>query len=81
MSTGEHHEDSSDEMASGLPPLKWPKETFDGMVRNFKFPDSWDARYPDEGQTAADAPARYITLFWDFFLCRQFPIACNEVFS
>ncbi|KAF5795006.1 hypothetical protein HanRHA438_Chr08g0346071 [Helianthus annuus] len=69
MSTGEHLEDSSEEMSSGLPPLKWPKETFDGMVRNWKFPDSWDARYLEEGQTAADAPAGYITLFWDFFLC------------
>ncbi|MFS7965482.1 hypothetical protein Hanom_Chr09g00762821 [Helianthus anomalus] len=67
MSTGEHHEDSSEEMAAGLPPLKWSKETFSGLVRSFKFPDSWDARYPDEAQTAADAPAGYITLFWDFF--------------
>ncbi|MFS7997192.1 hypothetical protein Hanom_Chr12g01138801 [Helianthus anomalus] len=63
MSTGERHEDSSEEMFVNLPPLKWPRETFDSIVRNFKFPDSWDARYPDEGQTAVDAQARYITLY------------------
>ncbi|KAM0027969.1 hypothetical protein Hdeb2414_s0019g00546451 [Helianthus debilis subsp. tardiflorus] len=67
MSTGDHHKDSYDEMATGLPPLKWSKETFNGLVQNFKFPDSWDARYPDESQTSADAPTGYITLFWDFF--------------
>ncbi|MFS7947101.1 hypothetical protein Hanom_Chr06g00544141 [Helianthus anomalus] len=72
MSTGEHHEDSSEEMSVNLPPLKWPRETFDGMVRNFKFPDSWDARYPDEGQTAEDASAGYITLFGDFFSAGNF---------
>ncbi|MFS7919857.1 hypothetical protein Hanom_Chr03g00217571 [Helianthus anomalus] len=63
MSTRDHHEDSSEEMSSSLPPLKWSRETFDSMVRNFRFPDSWGARYPDEHQTAADAPAGYITLF------------------
>ncbi|KAJ0713979.1 hypothetical protein HanPI659440_Chr13g0484521 [Helianthus annuus] len=80
MSTGEHHEDSSEEMAAGLPPLKWPKETFDGMLRNFKFPDSWDARYPDEGQTAVDAPAGYITLFWDFFSAGNFRLPVKKFF-
>ncbi|KAM0041341.1 hypothetical protein Hdeb2414_s0011g00365221 [Helianthus debilis subsp. tardiflorus] len=37
------------------------------MVQNFRFPDSRAVRYPDGGQTAADAPAGYITLFWDYF--------------
>ncbi|KAF5812739.1 hypothetical protein HanRHA438_Chr03g0101291 [Helianthus annuus] len=67
MSTKEHLEDSSEEMSASLPPLKWSKEVFDGLVKNFKFPDSWGVRYPDDGQTAADAPATYITLFWDYF--------------
>ncbi|KAJ0718896.1 hypothetical protein HanLR1_Chr08g0275771 [Helianthus annuus] len=67
-------------MATGLPPLKWQKETFDGMVQNFKFPDSWDARYPDEGQTAADAPAGYITLFWDFFSTGNFRLPVTKFF-
>ncbi|MFS7921048.1 hypothetical protein Hanom_Chr03g00232031 [Helianthus anomalus] len=80
MSTGERHEDSSKEMFVNLPPLKWPRETFDSMVRNFKFPDSWDARYPDEGQTAVDAPAGYITLFWDFFSAGNFRLSVTKFF-
>ncbi|KAM0040299.1 hypothetical protein Hdeb2414_s0012g00392151 [Helianthus debilis subsp. tardiflorus] len=80
MSTGERHEESSEEMPAGLPPLKWPKEIFDSMVRNFKFPDSWGARYPDEGQTAADAPAGYITLFWDFFAAGNFRLPITKFF-
>ncbi|KAF5758633.1 hypothetical protein HanXRQr2_Chr16g0731431 [Helianthus annuus] len=80
MSTRDHHEDSSEEMAAGLPPLKWSKETFDGLVRNFKFPASWDARYPDEGQTAADAPTGYITLFWDFFSVGNFRFPATKFF-
>ncbi|MFS7889166.1 hypothetical protein Hanom_Chr00s000003g01603781 [Helianthus anomalus] len=67
-------------MSVGLPPLKWPRETFDSMVRNFKFPDSWGARYPDEGQTAADAPAGYITLFWDFFVAGNFRLPVTKFF-
>ncbi|KAM0043912.1 hypothetical protein Hdeb2414_s0010g00346991 [Helianthus debilis subsp. tardiflorus] len=80
MSTGERHEDSSEEMSVGLPPLKWPRETFDSMVQNFKFPDSWDARYPDQGQTAADAPVGYITLFWDFFATGNFRSPVTKFF-
>ncbi|MFS7953485.1 hypothetical protein Hanom_Chr07g00619221 [Helianthus anomalus] len=67
MSTKEQPEDSSEEMSASLPPLKWSKEIFDSLVKNFKFPDAWGVRYPEEGQTAADAPAGYITLFWDYF--------------
>ncbi|KAF5816299.1 hypothetical protein HanRHA438_Chr03g0144161 [Helianthus annuus] len=67
MSTKEHLEDSSEEMSVSLLPLKWSKEIFDGLVKNFKFPDGWGVRYPEEGQTVADAPTGYITLFWDYF--------------
>ncbi|MFS7906684.1 hypothetical protein Hanom_Chr01g00062141 [Helianthus anomalus] len=63
MSTGDHHEDSTEEMAAELPPLKWSRATFDGLIWNFRFLENWGARYPDEGQTAAGAPAGYITLF------------------
>ncbi|MFS8019858.1 hypothetical protein Hanom_Chr15g01408611 [Helianthus anomalus] len=45
MSTKEHLEDSSEEMSASLPPLKWSKEVFDCLVKNFKFPDSWGVRY------------------------------------
>ncbi|KAJ0735265.1 hypothetical protein HanPI659440_Chr11g0430171 [Helianthus annuus] len=67
MSTGENQESLAEEMSSELPPLKWPRGSFDGLMRNLKFPESWGALYPEEGQTAADAPSGYITLFWDFF--------------
>ncbi|KAF5757343.1 hypothetical protein HanRHA438_Chr17g0835791 [Helianthus annuus] len=67
MSTKEHLEDSSEEMFASLPPLKWSKDIFDGLVKNFKFLESWGVRYPEEGQTTAHAPAGYITLFWDYF--------------
>ncbi|KAJ0609197.1 hypothetical protein HanRHA438_Chr03g0138251 [Helianthus annuus] len=67
MSTGENQESLAEEMSSELPPLKWPRGSFDGLMRNLKLPESWGALYPEEGQTAADAPSGYITLFWDFF--------------
>ncbi|MFS7918945.1 hypothetical protein Hanom_Chr03g00207141 [Helianthus anomalus] len=51
MSTKEHLEDSSEEMIASLPSLQWSKVVFDGHVKNFKFPDSWGVRYPDDGQT------------------------------
>ncbi|MFS8019251.1 hypothetical protein Hanom_Chr15g01401591 [Helianthus anomalus] len=80
MSTGERHKDSSKEMYAGLPPLKWSKETFNGLVQNFKFPDSWGVRCPDDGQTAADAPAGYITLFWDYFTKGNFRLPVTRFF-
>ncbi|KAF5796500.1 hypothetical protein HanRHA438_Chr08g0364401 [Helianthus annuus] len=67
-------------MAVELPPLKWSKETFDGLIRNFRFPESWDARYPNEGQTATDALAGYITLFWDFFSLGNFRFPVTKFF-
>ncbi|MFS7977475.1 hypothetical protein Hanom_Chr10g00904401 [Helianthus anomalus] len=67
MSTGENQEDLVEEMSTALPPLEWSRAAFDGLIRNLKFPESWGALYPEEGQTAANAPTGYITLFWDFF--------------
>ncbi|MFS8034086.1 hypothetical protein Hanom_Chr17g01577071 [Helianthus anomalus] len=80
MSIGDHHEDSAEEKVVELSPLKWSRETFDGLIRNFRFPESWDARYPDEGQTTADAPAGYITLFWDFFSLGKFRLHVTKFF-
>ncbi|MFS7987093.1 hypothetical protein Hanom_Chr11g01018321 [Helianthus anomalus] len=79
MSTGERHEDSSEEMASGLPPLKWPKETFDGMVRNFKFLVGTLGTLMRVRRLQMLRPS--ISLCFEIFLCRQFSIACNEVLS
>ncbi|KAF5786532.1 hypothetical protein HanXRQr2_Chr10g0442051 [Helianthus annuus] len=80
MSTGERREDSSEEMFVNLPPLKWSRETFDSMVQKFKFPDSWGVQYPDEGQTTANAPAGYITLFWDYFAEGKFRLPVTKFF-
>ncbi|KAJ0482093.1 hypothetical protein HanIR_Chr13g0650041 [Helianthus annuus] len=80
MSTGEHHEDLAEEMSTALPPLKWSKTAFDGLIRNLKFSESWGALYPEEGQTAADAPAGYITLFWDFFCEGNFRLPVTKFF-
>ncbi|KAJ0454973.1 hypothetical protein HanIR_Chr15g0745981 [Helianthus annuus] len=80
MSTGEYHEDLSEEMSAELPPLKWPRATFDGLVQNFRFPETWGARYPEEGQTVTDAPAGYITLFWDFFCKGNFRLPVTKFF-
>ncbi|KAF5809467.1 hypothetical protein HanRHA438_Chr04g0167651 [Helianthus annuus] len=51
----------------GLPPLKSDQGLFEQVVRGHQFADEWDARYPAQGQMAADAPPGYITLFTDFF--------------
>ncbi|KAF5797854.1 hypothetical protein HanRHA438_Chr07g0296341 [Helianthus annuus] len=59
--------ENMEEMSSPLPPLKWSEEIFNDLVKSFKFPVSWGAIYPQDGQTASQAPAGYITLFWDYF--------------
>ncbi|KAJ0702274.1 hypothetical protein HanPI659440_Chr14g0527551 [Helianthus annuus] len=78
MSSKEHLEDSSEEMSASLPPLEWSKEIFDGLVKNFKFPDGWGVRYPEEGQKATDALAGYITLFWDYFADGNFRLPATR---
>ncbi|MFS7902774.1 hypothetical protein Hanom_Chr01g00015231 [Helianthus anomalus] len=80
MSTGDHHEDSTEEMYAELPPLKWSRATFDSLIRNLRFPENWGDRYPEEGQTAADAPAGYVSLFWDFFCVGNFRLAVTKFF-
>ncbi|MFS8034043.1 hypothetical protein Hanom_Chr17g01576581 [Helianthus anomalus] len=51
-----------------VPVLKWDQGVFGQIVKGYPFPVEWDARFPRQGQTAADAPSGYITLFSDFFL-------------
>ncbi|KAJ0667385.1 hypothetical protein HanPI659440_Chr17g0677241 [Helianthus annuus] len=80
MSTGEHQEDLAEEMSAELPPLKWPRASFDGLIQNFRFPENWGALYPEEGQTAVDASAGYITLFWDFFCDGNFRLPVTRFF-
>ncbi|MFS8003063.1 hypothetical protein Hanom_Chr13g01209511 [Helianthus anomalus] len=38
-----------------VPVLKWDQGLFEQIVRGFQFPVEWDARYPRQSQTAADA--------------------------
>ncbi|MFS7945852.1 hypothetical protein Hanom_Chr06g00529001 [Helianthus anomalus] len=41
-------------------------------------PPEWDTQYPRQGQTAADAPPGYITLFEDFFLQGNFRLPATK---
>ncbi|MFS7968845.1 hypothetical protein Hanom_Chr09g00802301 [Helianthus anomalus] len=59
MSTGEDVV-NVEEAGGGLPPLKWDEGLFEQVVRGYQFLPQWDARYPSQGQTVADAPADFI---------------------
>ncbi|KAJ0715988.1 hypothetical protein HanPI659440_Chr13g0507701 [Helianthus annuus] len=58
--------------------LKWDQGLFEQITRGFRFSPEWDARYPSQHQTAADAPSGYITLFEDFFLQGNFRLPATE---
>ncbi|MFS7912337.1 hypothetical protein Hanom_Chr02g00128791 [Helianthus anomalus] len=61
-----------------LPVLKWDQGLFERITRGFRFPPEWDAQYPRQGHTAADAPPGCITLFEDFFLQGNFCLPATE---
>ncbi|KAM0035610.1 hypothetical protein Hdeb2414_s0015g00448381 [Helianthus debilis subsp. tardiflorus] len=61
-----------------LPILKWDQGLFEQIVRGFQFPAEWHTRYPQQGQTAADAPPGYITLFADFFIDDNFRLSATQ---
>ncbi|MFS7936593.1 hypothetical protein Hanom_Chr05g00417391 [Helianthus anomalus] len=48
------------------------------IVRGYQFPAEWDAQYPQQGQTATDAPPIYITLFADFFIDGNFRLPATH---
>ncbi|KAJ0615705.1 hypothetical protein HanIR_Chr02g0082281 [Helianthus annuus] len=50
-----------------LPVLKWPVGSFRQLMLTVRMPDEYGARYPKGGDTATDAPAGFVTLFFDFF--------------
>ncbi|KAJ0524881.1 hypothetical protein HanHA300_Chr09g0305621 [Helianthus annuus] len=58
--------------------LNWDLGLFEQITRSFRFPPEWDARYPGQNQTPADAPPRYITLFEDFFLQGNFRLPATN---
>ncbi|KAJ0857451.1 hypothetical protein HanRHA438_Chr13g0590311 [Helianthus annuus] len=51
----------------GLPVLKWTKAQFDTLMTAVQMPQEYGAVYPHEGDTGADAPAGYVTMWADFF--------------
>ncbi|KAJ0716528.1 hypothetical protein HanPI659440_Chr13g0513731 [Helianthus annuus] len=61
-----------------VPVLKWDLGLFEQIVRSFRFPPEWDARYPAQGQIAADAPPGYITLYEDLFLQGNFRLPATN---
>ncbi|MFS7947852.1 hypothetical protein Hanom_Chr06g00553051 [Helianthus anomalus] len=62
-----------------VPVHKWDQGLFEQLVRGFQFPAEWDARYPQQGQTTANAPPGYITLFADFFLEGNFRFSATHL--
>ncbi|KAJ0872370.1 hypothetical protein HanRHA438_Chr11g0522951 [Helianthus annuus] len=52
----------------GLPALKWTRKSFDRLMLEVQMPSEYGARYPLEGDTGADAPAGYVTMWSDFFV-------------
>ncbi|MFS7965664.1 hypothetical protein Hanom_Chr09g00764851 [Helianthus anomalus] len=75
--TEEHQEVVSGEEGH-VPVLRWDLGLFEQIVRSFRFPPEWDARYPAQNQTSADAPPGYITLFEDFFLQGNFRLPATN---
>ncbi|KAM0050051.1 hypothetical protein Hdeb2414_s0008g00293091 [Helianthus debilis subsp. tardiflorus] len=47
--------------------LKWSRLSFETLMRDIQMPPEYGATYPQEGDTAGDAPAGYVTMFVDFF--------------
>ncbi|MFS8007843.1 hypothetical protein Hanom_Chr14g01265721 [Helianthus anomalus] len=54
------------EAGKALPVLKWNAPAFRRLMTSLKMPEEHGATYPNDGDTAADAPAGMITLFIDF---------------
>ncbi|KAJ0452214.1 hypothetical protein HanHA300_Chr15g0576401 [Helianthus annuus] len=50
-----------------LPVLKWSRSSFETLMWDIQMPPEYGATYPQEGDTAGDAPAGYVTRFADFF--------------
>ncbi|KAJ0930820.1 hypothetical protein HanPSC8_Chr04g0153921 [Helianthus annuus] len=74
----EEHQEVPASEEGPVPVLRWDLGLFEQIVRSFRFPPEWDARYPAQGQTAADAPPGYITLYEDFFLQGNFRLPATN---
>ncbi|KAM0058611.1 hypothetical protein Hdeb2414_s0005g00172091 [Helianthus debilis subsp. tardiflorus] len=50
-----------------LPVLRWTELVFQTLMTGIQMPNEYGARYPQEGDTAGDAPAGYVSMFADWF--------------
>ncbi|MFS7976777.1 hypothetical protein Hanom_Chr10g00896371 [Helianthus anomalus] len=50
-----------------LPVLRWTESSFQNLMTTIQMPGAYGTRYPQEGDTAFDAPAGYIHMFADWF--------------
>ncbi|KAJ0739935.1 hypothetical protein HanOQP8_Chr06g0211251 [Helianthus annuus] len=60
-------EEEGEVSGGGLPVLKWTKTAFDNLMTAVLMPQEYGVVYPSEGDTSADAPAGYVTMWADFF--------------
>ncbi|KAL9994884.1 hypothetical protein Hdeb2414_s0862g00955251 [Helianthus debilis subsp. tardiflorus] len=74
----EHHQKENPGEEGPLRVLKWDLGLFEQITSGFRFPPEWDARYPSQNQTVADAPPGYITLFEDCFLQGNFRLPATN---
>ncbi|MFS8028798.1 hypothetical protein Hanom_Chr16g01514701 [Helianthus anomalus] len=63
----EDKDDDGGAISGGLPVLKWSKGQFNTLMTSIQMAKEWAATYPQEGDTGADAPAGFITLWAEFF--------------
>ncbi|KAF5781196.1 hypothetical protein HanXRQr2_Chr11g0480651 [Helianthus annuus] len=63
----EDEDDDGGAPGGGLPVLKWSKGQFKILMTSIQIAEEWGAIYPQEGDTGADAPVGYITLWAEFF--------------
>ncbi|MFS8018539.1 hypothetical protein Hanom_Chr15g01393231 [Helianthus anomalus] len=55
------------EVGGALPVLKWNIMAFRKLMLTVRLPDEYGSTYPKDGDTAADAPVEFVTLFADMF--------------
>ncbi|MFS7994072.1 hypothetical protein Hanom_Chr12g01101571 [Helianthus anomalus] len=53
-------------LGKNLSVLKWSRSLYETLLRDIQMPQEYGATYPQEGDTAGDAPAGYVTMFADF---------------
>ncbi|KAJ0697257.1 hypothetical protein HanLR1_Chr10g0366981 [Helianthus annuus] len=55
------------EADKSLPVFKWKYPDFRQLMTTVQMPEAYGATYPQDGDTAAGAPAGMVTMFADFF--------------